>query len=298
MNPALRVQRRLAQMAGVELGWRLHAGELLAWAVTALALVMSYHAEQDLGQSLKAFRGWPALLWPLSVDIADVGLMVLYLEYKRLRLSTWKVGLGMVAATAVMIAANVRSAWGDPTAVAMQAWVPAIALWLWHTLAAGRKPRGAPVDLATVWARMTGGELPAGRQPQELPADSVGDAEPHSEDAAGQQSASEEAAGGVQPASGLHADDVRAASEQRAEGDELEERSRQARGAARSEARRLLRRQRSAPDDAGLRRLAERVAERTGVSTPHARRLLREEQHPRLVTGEPQGSRASAEVER
>src|SRR5215470_8427374 len=155
-RPLNRAQRRLAQMAGLELGWRVVAGELLAWAVTGLALVMSYHAEQDLGQSLSAFRGWPALVWPLSVDVADVGLMVLYLEYKRLRLTTWKVWLGMVAATAVMIAANVRSALPDPTAVLMQAWVPAIALWLWHTLAAGRRPRGAPLDMSAVWAQVTG----------------------------------------------------------------------------------------------------------------------------------------------
>src|SRR5262249_3801391 len=72
----------------------------------------------------------------------------------RLRLSTWKVGLGLLAATVVMIAANVRSALPDPTAVLMQAWVPAIALWLWHTLAVGRKPRGAPIDLGSVWARV------------------------------------------------------------------------------------------------------------------------------------------------
>jgi Protein of unknown function (DUF2637) len=154
-------QRRLAEMAGLELGWRVVAGELLAWMVTALALVMSYHAEQDLGQSLSAFHGWPALVWPLSVDVADVGLMVLYLEYKRLRLATWKVWLGMVAATTVMIAANVRSAWPDPTAVLMQAWVPAIALWLWHTLASGRRPRGAPVDLGSVWTRVVADRVAA-----------------------------------------------------------------------------------------------------------------------------------------
>jgi Protein of unknown function (DUF2637) len=156
VNLTTRVHRRLAQMAGLELGWRVVAGEILAWAVAVLALVMSYHAEQDLGQSLAVFRGWPAVIWPLSVDLPDVALMVLYLEYKRLRLSTWKVWLGMVVATAVMVAANIRSAWPDPTAVAMQAWVPSIALWLWHTLAAGRRPRGAPVDLAVVWARVIG----------------------------------------------------------------------------------------------------------------------------------------------
>src|SRR5215813_10471583 len=75
---------------------------------------MSYHAEQDLGQSLAAFHGWPSYVWPLSVDVADVALMVLYLEYKRLRLATWKVALGMLAATTVMISANVRSVWPDP----------------------------------------------------------------------------------------------------------------------------------------------------------------------------------------
>jgi hypothetical protein len=71
VNPASRVHQRLAEMAGVELGWRVVAGELLAWGVTGLALVMSYHAEEDLGQSLSAFHGWPAYVWPLSVDVAD-----------------------------------------------------------------------------------------------------------------------------------------------------------------------------------------------------------------------------------
>lgn len=224
-GPLERTQRRLAQMAGVELGWRVVAGELLAWLVTALALVMSYHAEQDLGQSLAAFRGWPAYLWPFSVDVADVGLMVLYLEYKRLRLSTWKVWLGMVAATAVMIAANVRSVWPDPTAVLMQAWVPAIALWLWHTLAAGRRPRGAPGDLAAVWARVAGEPIAQAR----------------------------------------------------------DERSRQARIPARVEARRLLRRHGRAITADQLAALADRVAERAGVSPRHARRLLSEEQRLHVV---------------
>jgi hypothetical protein len=244
-----RTHRRLAQMAGVELGWRVVAGELLAWAVTALALVMSYHAEQDLGQSLPAFRGWPALLWPLSVDVADVGLMVLYLEYKRLRLATWKVWLGMVAATAVMIAANVRSVWPDPTAVLMQAWVPAIALWLWHTLAAGRRPRGAPVDLAAVWARMIG-------EPVHV--------------------------GGSQLAAGPPSNDVprRPAA-----------RNPQARVSARGEVRHLLAHQREALSDERLKAVAERIAERTGVSLAHARRLLREEQQPRVVPAQEEADR-------
>jgi Protein of unknown function (DUF2637) len=235
-----RMQRRLAQMAGIELGWRVVAGELLAWAVTALALVMSYHAEQDLGQSLSAFRGWPALVWPLSVDVADVGLMVLYLEYKRLRLSTWKVWLGMVAATTVMIAANVRSAWPDPTAVAMQAWVPSIALWLWHTLAAGRRPRGAPVDLSAVWLRLTGEpDAPADEPPAALHPEQAGDEQP-------------------------------------------DEPNRHAHVPARAEVRRLLRRH-------GNRLTPEVVAKRSGVSIPHARRLLRQERALRVVEtpGEP-----------
>jgi Protein of unknown function (DUF2637) len=52
-----------------------------------------------------------------------------------------------------------------------------------------------------------------------------------------------------------------------------------ARVAARGEVRRLLRRQGSALT-------AERVAERTGVSIPHARRLLREERQPHVVEGQ------------
>jgi hypothetical protein len=240
MNGSLTgAQRRLAEMAGLELGWRVVAGELLAWMVTALALVMSYHAEQDLGQSLAPFRGWPALVWPLSVDVADVGLMVLYLEYKRLRLATWKVWLGMVAATTVMIAANVRSAWPDPTAVLMQAWVPSIALWLWHTLAAGRQPRGAPIDLASVWARVSADQAPVLVEP-----------------------------------------DPPALSDQASEGERLgepgAEPNRHAHVPARGEVRRLLKRHGS-----GL--TAERIAERTGVSIRHARRLLRQERHLRVV---------------
>jgi Protein of unknown function (DUF2637) len=242
-----RAERRLAQMIGVELGWRVVAGELLAWAVTGLALVMSYHAEQDLGQSLAVFRGWPAVIWPFSVDLADVGLMVLYLEYKRLRLSTWKVWLGMVAATAVMIAANVRAAWPDPTAVAMQAWVPAIALWLWHTLAAGRRPRALPLDLSAVWARMTGEAVSAPTVPRRLPSDT--------------ESASDSSAGEAASVANPHA-----------------------RVPARAEVRRLLRRHRAPLTDDELGRLAARVADRAGVSIPRARRLLLEEQQPRLVT--------------
>jgi uncharacterized protein DUF2637 len=239
MNAALSAQRRLAQMAGVELGWRVTAGELLAWMVTGLALVMSYHAEQDLGQSLSAFHGWPALVWPLSVDVADVGLMVLYLEYKRLRLSTWKVWLGMVSATTVMIAANVRSALPDPTAVLMQAWVPAIALWLWHTLASGRRPRGAPIDLASVWARVVA----------DRPADAVEAERPALSDQAPADESNSES---------------------------KHELNRHARVPARAEVRRLLNRH-------GRALTAERVAERTGVSIPHARRLMREERTPHVM---------------
>jgi Protein of unknown function (DUF2637) len=260
-----RAQRRLAQMAGLELGWRVVAGELLAWMVTGLALVMSYHAEQDLGQSLSAFRGWPALVWPLSVDVADVGLMVLYLEYKRLGLSTWKVWLGMVAATAVMIAANVRSAWPDPTAVAMQTWVPAIALWLWHTLAAGRKPRGAPIDLAGEWGRLTGDAVPATSPATALPADSLDDVAFAADAPAAARRGSDGRADAVRPGG----------------------RNPQARVPARGEVRHLLRRRPGALSDEELRRLAGRVADRTGVSIPRARRLLREERQQLRVVVEP-----------
>ncbi|MBO0701468.1 MAG: DUF2637 domain-containing protein [Candidatus Dormibacteraeota bacterium] len=257
MNVAERAQRRLEQMAGLELGWRLHLGELLAWVVTALALAMSYHAEEDLGQSLSAFRGWPAYVWPLSVDLADVVCIVLYLEYKRLRLSTWRVGLGLLAATAMMIAANVRSAWPDGTAVLMQAWVPGIALWLWHTMAAGRKPRGAPLDLREVWMRVRTEALGGGDQadnaldvPRERPAldpapvasDQTSDGEPGSDRK-------------IAPGP---------------------ERNRAPHTPARVVVRQLLKRH-------GQRLTADRIAKRAGVSIPHARRLLREERQLRLV---------------
>ena len=246
MKVATRAQRRLAQMAGLELGWRVVAGELLAWVVTALALVMSYHAEQDLGRSLSAFHGWPSYVWPLSVDVADVALLVLYLEYKRLRLSTWKVALGMLAATTVMISANVRSVWPDPTAVAMQAWVPAIALWLWHTLASGRKPRGAPMDLGTVWARVTADGI---GWPSIAPAAVPADMQASPADASGARRGSSSERSGTRRGA---------------------EPNRPARIPARAEVRRLLKRHSSALT-------AEQVAKRVGVSIPHARRLLREE---------------------
>jgi hypothetical protein len=57
----------------------------------------------------------------------------------------------------------------------------------------------------------------------------------------------------------------------------------QARVPARAEVRRLLRRHRGALTSVEARRLAERLAERTGVSIPHARRLLREERRPHVV---------------
>lgn len=252
MSVAARAQRRLAQMAGLEVGWRVVAGELLAWLVTALALVMSYHAEQDLGQSLSAFRGWPSYVWPLSVDVADVTLVVLYVEYKRLRLATWKVALGMMAATAVMIGANVRSVWPDPTAVLMQAWVPTIALWLWHTLAAGRRPRGAPVDLTTVWARVT--------------AEGIGWPDVASAMAPHRTPTTQRTARG---------NSVGSSSGQAAV------RNRPARVPARAEVRRMLKRHYNTLT-------AEQIARRVGVSIPHARRLLRDERRLHIVdTGEP-----------
>ncbi|HEY7202089.1 MAG TPA: hypothetical protein VIC57_17850, partial [Candidatus Dormibacteraeota bacterium] len=175
------------------------------------------------------------------------------------RLSTWKVWLGMVAATAVMIAANVRSAWPDPTAVLMQAWVPAIALWLWHTLAAGRKPRGAPIELGSVWARVTGEAIVLAPAP-ELPADQVD---------------------GVDPTGESLADGGRTEGGESAEAAADAERNPQARVPARAEVRRLLARRGPALDDL---QVAERVARRVGVSIPHARRLVREERQPRVVT--------------
>jgi hypothetical protein len=280
MKAAAHAQRRLAQMAGLELGWRLHAGKLLAWTVTGLALVMSYHAEQDLGQSLAAFRGWPADLWPFSVDIADVALMVLYLEYKRLRLSTWKVWLGMVAATGVMIGANVRSVWGDPTSVLMEAWVPAIALWLWHTLAAGRRPRGAPIDLGSVWARVAGGTV-AQTEPTGLTTDALDDT------ALAETEPDEDP---IPPSADT--DEERAVSEARADQERVAVRNRHARLPARSEVRRLMRHQHGALSDDALQRLAERVAERAGVSIRHARRVLREEQHPHVLGADERTSEA------
>src|SRR5262249_3958123 len=185
-----------------------------------------------------------------SVDVADVTLVVLYLEYKRLRLTTWKVAVGMMAATAVMIGANVRSVWPDPTAVLMQAWVPTIALWLWHTLAAGRKPRGEPLALTTVWARVTEGVGSAGvASVMEL----------HRTPAA-------------QGTAGVGPDEFSA--------EQTSMRNRPARVPARAEVRRLLKRNSNAVT-------AEQIARRVGVSIPHARRLPREGLRIHIVTAEP-----------
>jgi hypothetical protein len=145
-----------------------------------------------------------------------------------------------------MIAANVRSAWPDPTAVLMQAWVPVIALWLWHTLAAGRRPRGAPFDLTAAWMRVV---------------------EPTT----------------TSPSTGGEAEAPADATSGRAESP-----NRQPRIPARGEVRRLLGRRTHGSSHTDLRRLAGVVSERTGVSIPHARRLLREEQQLRIrEEGEP-----------
>jgi hypothetical protein len=118
----------------------------------------------------------------------------------------------------------------------MQAWVPAIALWLWHTLASGRRPRGAPVDLTTVWTRLTADfVLPASDQPA-LSNEPV-----------------------LEPAT-----------------EHAHEPNQQTRVPARVEVRRLLRRH-------GTRLTPDQVVRRTGVSIPHARRLIRQERGPRLV---------------
>jgi hypothetical protein len=130
----------------------------------------------------------------------------------------------------------------------MQAWVPAIALWLWHTLAAGRRPRGAPLDMGAVWTQLTG---VASRPSDRL----------------------------------VEAIDVPADGNPPADAGQSQERNRHARVPARAEVRRLLRRQRGALTDDQVARLAVLVAGRAGVSIPRARRLLREERQPRVVDG-------------
>jgi hypothetical protein len=82
--------------------------------------------------------------------------------------------------------------------------------------------------------------------------------------------------------------------QERADGESGTVRNPQPHQPARVEVRRQLGRHRGALEEAELRRLAVRVHERTGVSIPRARRLIREEQQPRLVTGEPQQTRTGA----
>jgi hypothetical protein len=272
------VERRLRQMAGLELGWRLHLAEVGAWAVTAIALVMSYHAEESLGWSLPAFRGWPAFLWPFLVDAMDVVCIVLWLEYKRLRISTWRVAVGAGAATTLMVAANVRSVWAflgpEGTAVVMQAWAPASALWLWHALAVGRKPRGAPVDLSGIWQRVGPGGW--GQQP------ALQRGDPASEAALGEPDQRPLRPAKSAPMAGERAgrDDVRA-SMSATDGDATDGavHGALARRPPRQVVRRLLR-------QGGAALTVDDVMRRTGVGRRQAQRLLREERQLHVVARE------------
>ncbi len=84
-------------------------------------------------------------------------------------------------------------------------------------------------------------------------------------------------------------------SEQGADDEPQEERNPQPRVPARAEVQRLLSQQQGALSDDQLHRLAKRVARRTGVSIPHARRLLRDEHRLHVVAE--RGSRDGASVE-
>src|SRR5262249_29436567 len=119
------------------------------------------------------------------------------------------------------------------------------------TLAAGRKPRGAPLDLTTVWARVTEG---------------VGSP-------------------GVSSVMELHrtlaAQGTAGVGSEESSAEQTSVRNRPARVPARAEGRRPLQRSSNAVT-------AEQMARRVGVSIPHARRLLREELRIHIVeTAEP-----------
>lgn len=119
--------------------WQSYVAEAFAWVLLALAWVVSYTTQVDLIEHHK-FAHWQAIIWPAGSDLASLCCMLLALDAAKRGLPSWEAWAWSGASAGVMIAANAIADWGDPLAVAAHAWLPILAVGVWHYLVIGRRP--------------------------------------------------------------------------------------------------------------------------------------------------------------
>jgi hypothetical protein len=120
-------------------------GEAAAWAISAVAWALSFTAQMQLAGA-HGFTSWEVWAWPATTDLAGLTGMLIALDQARKRGSTVVAWLIALAAAAVMVAANIGAAVGDPVAMMLHAWPPSIALASWFLLVHVRRAPKAIVD--------------------------------------------------------------------------------------------------------------------------------------------------------
>ncbi len=108
-------------------------GEAAAWAISAVAWALSFTAQMQLAGA-HGFTTWAVWAWPATTDLAGLTGMLIALDQARRNGSTVVAWLIALAAAAVMVAANIGAAVGDPVAMMLHAWPPSIALASWFLL--------------------------------------------------------------------------------------------------------------------------------------------------------------------
>jgi hypothetical protein len=117
------------------------AGEIAAWVISVVAWALSFTAQMQLAAA-HGFTSWAIWAWPATTDLAGLVGMLIALDQTRSNGSTAVAWLIAIAAAAVMVAANIGAAVGDPVAMLLHAWPPSIALGCWFLLVHVRR---APV---------------------------------------------------------------------------------------------------------------------------------------------------------
>lgn len=113
--------------------WLGRAGEAAAWSISAVAWALSFSAQMSLAGA-HGFGSWETWAWPATTDLAGLTGMLIALDQARRNRSALVAWLIAIAAAAVMVAANIGAAVGDPVSMLLHAWPPSIALASWFLL--------------------------------------------------------------------------------------------------------------------------------------------------------------------
>lgn len=137
--------------------------EAAAWAVSVVGWALSFRTEMALA-SLHGFTGWEPAAWASTPDLGGLVGMVLALDAGRRRRPSWGPWSITVISAAVMVAANVGAAAGDPVAMMLHAWPPVVALMSWGVLVHARRADGvveAAPEMAQERVEQSAGDPPA-----------------------------------------------------------------------------------------------------------------------------------------